>query len=228
MIKAPQGGGQRKFVAQPSIAAGTYPARIVQVIDMGLQPQRPYKVQEKPPAYEVGFTYELVDTFVVDEQGNEQEDKPRWISETIPLHPLVADKAKSTQRYHALDPEENFGGDFSKLADIPCNVLIVNNQVGDRVYDNVASISPMRPRDAAKCPPLVNDVKVFSLEEPNLEVFNKLPAWIQDKIKSNLKFKGSKLDKLLGGEPVAAAAAPLDGVEDANGGPPFEADDLPY
>lgn len=228
MIKAPQGGGGKKYVAQPNIDPGVYPARIVQVIDMGLQPQRPFKGAEKKPAYEIGFTYELVDTFVVDEDGNEQEDKPRWISEVLPLHPLVADKAKSTQRYTALDPEGVLEGDFSKLADIPCNVTIVNNKSGDKVYDNIASIAAMRPRDAAKCPELVNPVKVFSLDDPDLEVFNKLPNWIQDKIKSNLNYKGSKLEKLLGGKPVAKAEPEVD-VGDSNGGPPFDVDeDAPY
>lgn len=202
MIKAPQGNANKKYVEQPVIEPGTYPGRIVQVIDMGLQPQRPYQGQDKKPCHEIGFTYELVDTFVVDEAGKEIEDKPRWMSEVIPLHPLIAEKAKSTQRYKALDPENQFDGDFSQIADIPCNVLIVHNKKGDKVYENVASISAMRPKDAAKCPELKNPVVVFSLDTPDINVFNKLPKWIQSKIQSNLNYKGSKLEKLLPKEDI--------------------------
>lgn len=233
--KLPQNGGNR--VAQPELEAGVYPARVVQIIDFGLQPQRPYKGQEKPPAYMISINYELVDVFMVDEDGNELEDKPRWISETMPIHSLSADKAKSTLRYKALDPEEVYEGDFSQLIDTPCNVTIVINKVGDKVYENVASVSSMRPRDAAKCPELQNPARFFDLDDPDLEVFNSFPQWIKEKITTNLEFKGSKLDALLGGKPAAKeeeaeeeeapkktrgrkAAKPVEEEE-----PPFDADD---
>jgi hypothetical protein len=94
----------KDFVEQPNIDPGVYPARIVQIIDFGLQPQKPYKGEEKKPQYEIGITYELVDVFMIDKDGNEVEDKPRWISETLPFYGLEADRAKSTQRYNAADP----------------------------------------------------------------------------------------------------------------------------
>lgn len=189
-------------VEQPIIEAGVYPARIVQILDMGLQAQRPYQGKEKPPANEISITYELVDSFMVDEQGNELEDKPRWISESLPLHSLNADKAKSTQRYTAADPNNVFNGDFSKLVDSPVNVSIVHNQVGDKTYVNIAGIAAMRPKDAAKCPELVNPPKILDLDAPDAEIFNSLPQWIQEKIKKNLNFNGSKLQAVLNGEEV--------------------------
>jgi hypothetical protein len=195
-----QGGGDR--VEQPELEAGVYPARVVQIIDFGLQPQRAYQGKEKSPAYEIQVTYELVDVFMVDEDGNEIEDKPRWISETFPIYSLEADMAKSTKRYNALDPDCVHDGDFSLLLDTPCNVTLVINKKGDKVYTNVASVGAMRPRDAAKCPELVNEAKFFDLDSPDLAVFNSLPKWIQEKITSNLEFKGSKLDVLLGDAPA--------------------------
>lgn len=196
------GAGNGERIEQPNLEPGPYPARLVQIIDYGLQPQRPYKGQDKPPAYEIGLTYEFVDEFMVDKEGNPVEDKPRWVSETIPLHNLKADKAKSTQRYMALDPKVEFGGDFTKLIEKPCTVTVVNNPGKDgKVYDNVAIIAGMRPRDADKCPPLVNKSKVFDLSNPDMEVFNALPQWIQDKIKQNLNYEGSPLQKLIGGAP---------------------------
>jgi len=197
--------GGKKFAPQKNIEAGVYPGRLVQLIDLGLQPQKPFKGEPKKPVQELMWTYELVDEFMKDEEGNDIVDKPRWQSETLPFYGLFADKAKSTQRYHAFDPQEVEGGDWTKFIGAPCNVAIVNNPVGDKIYDNIAAISAMRPRDAAACPPLVNPTKVFDLDAPDMEVFNALPKWIQDKIKGNLNFQGSLLQAALGGEKKAPA-----------------------
>ena len=200
--------GNSERIEQPNIEPGTYPARLVQILDLGLQPQRPYKGQEKAPAQEIMLTYELVDTFMVDKEGNEVPDKPRWISETLPFFGLYADKAKSTQRYNTLDPSGDFEGDFAKAIGQAINVTIVNNAGKDgKIYDNIGTISPMRPKDADKCPELVNDVKVFDADAPDMDVFNSLPEWIRDKIKGNLNFAGSVLEAALEG-------APADAVED--------------
>ena len=229
-LKAPKGNENRNYVAQPNIEPGTYPARLVQVLDIGLQPQRPYQGQDKPPAREIMLTYELVDTFMLDENGEELTDKPRWISETLPFYGLYADKAKSTQRYNALDPNGEFDGDFSKAIGQPINVTIVNNAVGDKVYDNIATISAMRPRDADKCPELVNPAKLFDLDGPDLEIFNALPEWLRDKIKGNLNFKGSPLEQVLGGGGDRPRSAPAKAAKPAKAEEPAaeQDDDAPY
>ena len=71
---------------------------------------------------------------------------------------------------------------------------------------------------------------MFDLDNPDLEVFNAFPEWIRDKIKGNLNYEGSKLQKLLGGSAATVKEkAPPVGVEDANGGPPWEeSEDNPY
>lgn len=195
---AQKNGGNGPRVEQAPIEPGVYPGRLVQLIDLGLQAQRPYQGKEKAPAQEIMMTYELVDCFMMDAEGNEVEDKPRWVSETLPLFGLFADRAKSTQRYKAMDPNEVFGGDFTKLLDTPINITIVNNVVGDKTYTNIANIGPMRPKDVEKCTKLKNPAKVFDVDSPDMEVFKSLPQWIQDKIKKNLNYQGSKLEKLAG------------------------------
>lgn len=212
--------GGNKGPAQEAIEPGTYPIRVAQIIDLGLQPQRPYQGQEKPPAHEMMLTYELLDEFCVDEDGNEDTEKPRWLSETLPLRSLMAEKAKSTQRYYALDPNEDSEGDFTALAGVAANASIVQNagkgkNVG-KIYNNIQALSPMRPKDQAKAEPLKKEPKVFVLDEPDLEVFNSLPDWLQDKIKDNLEYQGSELQKALEGapsEPEAASADADDGED---------------
>ena len=63
--KAGSGG----MKTQDAIDAGTYPARVVSILDLGLQPQRPYQGQDKPPKHEIRATYELVDEFCVGDDG---------------------------------------------------------------------------------------------------------------------------------------------------------------
>lgn len=203
--KEAQGGNGNTITP---LEAGTYPARLVQVVDMGLQPQRPYQGEEKKPANEILLTYEFVDEFMKDEDGNDIPDKPRWISENMPLFNLNADRAKSTLRYMAFDPTVDAGGDWAKLVGMPVNVTIVQNpgkgKNSDRVYENVAGISAMRAKDKEKCPALINEPVSFNLDEPDMDIFLHLPKWVKDKVMTNMEYKGSTLDHLIGsqGEPA--------------------------
>lgn len=222
---ASNGGNKKQYEA---VEPGVYPARVVQIIDFGVQPQRPYQGKEKAPAQEIGLTYELVDEFLKDEDGNDMEDKPRWQSEIIPLYSLDQDRAKSTQRYLALDPDRVHGGDFSQLVGSPCNVTLIHNQSGDKVYVNVAAIAGMRPRDAQKCPELVNDPKVFDLDDPDVEVFRSFPEWIQEKIMGNLNYSGSKLEAALKGEEVVKSKPAKDKKEEVVEEDEVENQDAPW
>ena len=191
---------------QEPMEAGTYPCRVVQIIDLGVQPQRAFDGNAKPPIQHIRITYEFTDEFCLDDGGKEQDDKPRWLSEDIPFHSLSADLAKSTKRYKAIDPQDNFDGDFTQLVGCACNVTIVNSEgkgknVG-KVYNNIGAVTSMRDRDAKKCAELVNEPTVFLMDEPDKKAWGKLPQWLQDKIKAAIDFEQSPLAKVLaGGEP---------------------------
>lgn len=191
-----KGGGG---VQQNVIEVGTVPARLVRVIDLGMQNRDAYEGQEKPPAHMVDFTYELLDVFMVDKDGNEDENKPRWISESFPIHHPSADLAKSTKRAKALDPNNDFGYDLTRMVGAPCMITIGHKQSKGKTYANIIGVSPMRAKDAEKAPGLKNDPVVFTLDEPDMEVFNKFPDWLKEKIQNNLEFNGSKLWAMLNG-----------------------------
>lgn len=193
--------GKTKFERPPALEAGTYPARLVQIIGMGLQKQRAFKGEEKDPKIDLHLTYELVDEFLLDEDGNDIPDKPRWISETIPLNSLDSDLAKSTKRYYALDPSCEYDGEWPELVGFPCMLTLSADQSKkdkDVIYNNVASVQTMREKDAKKMPDLINPSKVFDFYEPDLDVFLSLPTWMQDQIKENLDYEGSELEAMLG------------------------------
>lgn len=192
-VKKIKSSGGSKFERPPALEAGAYWARVVQIIGLGLQKQQPFKGEEKEPKMELMVTYELADEFMLDEEGNEVEDKPRWIIETFPLNSLEIDLAKSTKRYYALDPKVEHDGDFTKLICSPCNLVLTHSpskKDPEVVYNNVKDVSAMKSKDVAKMPDLVNDPKVFDPYNPDLEVFQSLPKWVQDKIKESLDYSG--------------------------------------
>ncbi len=197
---APSTGGN--FKEENPLEAKLYPARLVEVIDLGLQPQRPYQGKDKPPAHSVRFTYELSFEFMKTEAGEDIKDKPKWLGEDMPLHNLEVDKANSTRRYNALDPAGTFNGDFEQLIGAPCQVMVtkIPDKKNEGYFKNyVGDVSAALEVPGFTQPALVNPTKVFNLDSPNLEVFNKLPDWVQKRVKANLEFTGSPLDVLLGG-----------------------------
>lgn len=218
-------GKQSTFVP---LEAGSYPARLVGVIDLGLQAQPDFKGQKKEPARMLALTYELSDEFMADEDGEPNPERPRWITEQIKFYNLTADKAISTQRYKTLDPNETHGGDWVALLGSPVLLSIVQNPSKGRIYENVAGISAMRAKDAAKLPELVNETISFDLDQPDPEVWKRVPKFLQEKIKANLEYAGSALEKLLGGttaaKPEQKGKTNLKVVSNTE----EESDDIPY
>ena len=214
-VAAPKGKSPEQEVLK-----GSHAARVVQVVDLGLQARNPYQGQEKPPVHMIQLTYELSHEFMKDEDGAVQEDKPRWINEDFPFHNLEVELAKSTKRYNVLDAEGTFGGDFTKLVGAPCSLAIVTNagtgKHKGKTFSNIANVSGVMNMPGYVQPALVHEPRVFLLDEPDMKVFGALPEWIQDKVKGNLEFRGSKLDVLLNGGEAAAPQEPA--TEDVGDG----------
>jgi hypothetical protein len=192
-LNSHSGGGSRE-----PLDPGAYPAKVVGIVDLGMHVQE-YKGEKKDPRNEVAFTYEFLDEFLKDEDGNDLEDKPRWLTEQMAMYGPEADKAKSTSRYKALDPTGQHKGDLIKCLGAACMVTVVHNpkKEGNGVWENISGISPMRAKDPLQKQPLVHEPYFFSLDDPDIAVFLKLPEFLKKKIVSNIEFASSKLEKLL-------------------------------
>ena len=225
----------RTGLKSPLLDADNYPARLVQVIDLGLQKNffDPEKIN-----HEVMLTYELTTEFCLDENDNPVEDKPRWLSETIniidlPVGMSATDiyndqyrgKSKMVQRARAFDPKGSLDFDLSSMLGMPCAVTVVQKKKKDGELKNeVGGVTP--PMKGLQIADLVNPPKFFDLEEPDMEIFGSLPEFVQNKIKENLEFQGSPLQELLGGKqakPKAEKKAPEPQPE-----PEEEDDDQPW
>lgn len=207
--KVRSSGGKSKFQQQDPVAVGTYPARLVSIIDLGVQPRRPWKGEAKDPIAMIRCTYELATEFMKDENGKDDETKPRWISEDFPFYSLNADRAKSTQRYLALDPQQSAGGDWVQLLGAPVALTVVHNANKNDstiVYANIGATSPIMKGMAVA--ELVNDTQMFDFDEPDMDVFSKLPDFLKDKILGATNFIGSGLARALDGGASASAVTP--------------------
>ncbi len=204
-----------------ALDSGAYPVRLVQVFLLGVQPQRPFKGEDKPPKLEIMLTYEFLDEFLKDEEGEDILDKPRFLSETIPFNNLDVDRAKSTQRYYALDPEVKHDGDWSALIGTPCILTLVQEEGkgknAGKKYENISNISAMRPKEAAKAPELVNTPKVFDFYNPDMEIYNGMPKWLQEKLQNAVDFGGSALAKLIGSDKGKDEKTPAAKDDDLDG-----------
>lgn len=181
------------------LEAGSYPAQLLSVIDLGIQPQS-FKGEEKKPQREIMLWYELADEFLKDENGEDNPEKPRVLSERFPLYPLSSERAKSTQRYSVMDPQIEHDGDFSMLVGVPVMLTVIQNPSRKNpgvIYNNIAGIAPMRAKEADKMPELVNDSMVFDLEDPDIEKWGRLHEWVQNIIKGGIGFNTSRLAGML-------------------------------
>ena len=191
----PSAGSQRSNI-EP-IEVGTYPARIVGVSIVGLQP-RSFNGEAKEPHKNIALTYEFLDEFLKDEDGNDIEDKPRWITEDMPFYNLSSDRAKSTERYLAVDPDQHYEGDWSKLLGAPIMVSVVQNKGKGKhqgkIFNNVDGIAPMRPKEAAKAPELVNEPFLWDFYEPDSDLWGRVPNIIRTICRSAVDFKGTAME----------------------------------
>jgi hypothetical protein len=199
-----EGGGGNFEVLAP----GLYPARLVSVVDCGMQNQRPYQGQEKPPAEELALTYELLDAFMLDEDGQVDKSKPRWITEFVKHYSREAERSTIAKRMNAMDPDNVWGEDWTKFIGHPINLVITITEKKGRKYENVDGMAPMRPQELENAPELVNPPRLFDFDDPDMEVFENLPRFIQKKIKEAINYSTSAVAKALNeGGPASEAPA---------------------
>ena len=214
-IKAPKATNR---VPQDAIAIGNYMARVVQIIDTGIQYKdvwdpatTSYKADKTKPLQHIYTTYELLTEFMKDEQGNDREDSPRWISEEWPLYSLDNDLATTTKRYNGIDPQSIHEGDWTMLGGAPCQVAVVHKKSGKAKIGGVASAIKGIPY-----PDLKNDPKVYTIDMGENEVFQSLPEFLQERIKGALNWGNAEVPNEGTDTPAAYVEPVVNEDEDDN------------
>jgi hypothetical protein len=188
-------------VERPLPKAGPQPARVAQVIDLGVQPRAPFKGKEKSPVPQVLVNLELV--------ANEYEQDGKKIRHRL------APKAfnivsRNSEMYSnsaiasflaAIDPTDSVQGKLTELVDKPCLATVVHvagtGKHQGRTFANISLV--MSPPEGYPVPALSSPAVVFSFDNPTPEAWATLPSFIKDKIKAALNYRGSKVETMVNG-----------------------------
>ena len=168
-------------VSQPDV--GTHMARLVGITDMGHQPGFEWQGKEVKSAYKLRLTYELPNSTM-------EDGRPHWVSEEI----TNSDNEKSTLAARI----RSLGGDINNLQSMigkPCMVTLVAGKNGYVKIDGQGGVGGVPA--GIPVPDLANDTFVFDLENPDMDLFEGFPEFIQNRIKENLEFEGSQLEARL-------------------------------
>lgn len=184
---------------------GAHYARLVAVIDLGIQERRPYKGVPKPPCRQINMIYELTDDFVVIDGVT----KPRWISRNE--NAFTGAQANLPAVIRALDPEDKFKGDLAALAlsGAPCLVTIgpkldVNGKPVEGV--KITDVGAVPALAAAAIPPLANTPIVFDFDNPEEATYARLHNWVRNRLKEAKNYPGSSVETMVQAFEVKQAA----------------------
>ncbi len=173
------------------IEAGSYPARVYQMIQLGTIAGFQGVMQNK-----VRIGFELPTEMMVFDQA--KGEQPRVISQdyTLSFH----EKAKLTKVINACDPKALSVGDdgFMEEFDVEtligkdCLITIGNKPKKDGTGNYAFIDSCTRLPKGMTCPKQINPTQVLSFDNWNQETFDKLPDFIKEKIVSSDEYKVMK------------------------------------
>jgi len=169
----------------PPLEAGSYPARCVQVIDIGDQMNDlSGKLQR-----EVMILFEIPSERI----NVNGEDKPRIMKEIYTLS--LTDKANlrkalESWRGKQFTDEELDAFDIRKILNTTCILSVVEktSKTSGNKYSKIGSIS--RCMKGIVVPPAESPVFAFDLDEPDaLGTLETLPEWVQKYVKQGQTYK---------------------------------------
>ena len=153
----------------PPLAADTYAAVCVGVVDLGEQHSEKFKNYQN----KVMFLFEIIGE-TVDVEG---EAKPRWLSKEYTLS--LSEKSN--------DDDSDNGYDVTQLLGRPALVVVTLKENDNGTFNDISVITA--PPKMMQIPDAESEKLCFVIEEWNDEVFEKLPEWIQNKIKKSTEYQ---------------------------------------
>lgn len=182
----------------PPLDGGTYMSVCVGVIDLGEQYRQFDKQKQGKYAEECMFIFEIPSERV----QVDGEDKPRWLSSkryTVSLHERSALYQMLTSwRGKALsDAELDPAGDGFDLMQMAgqgamLSVSVAEKDDGSR-RNKIEAVTGF-PK-GIPVPETESEILVFDADDPDMEVFGKLPEWIQDVIRKSTQFADNAPDE---------------------------------
>lgn len=166
---------------------GAYPARIVQVVDLGIQ-ENEWQGEVKN-VHRVYITFEFP-TELIEVNG---EQKPRWLSKEYTI--AMSEKSSLYKLVNSVDPEGKItknGTNVKALLGLPLSVTVGRTSNGNA---KVSDVGPLMKGMAVG--ELQNPPTFFDLDSSDVKTFEKLPAWIREKIQNGGEFESTPFAKVL-------------------------------
>lgn len=167
----------------PPLAADTYPAVCVGVVDLGEQHSEKFNNYQN----KVLFAFEIIgETVEVD-----GEPKPRWLSKEFTLS--LSEKGNLAKTIAAwtgkeLTEEETENGyDVTQLVGRRAMVVVTVKETDNGTFNDITVIAS--PPKMMTIPDAESEQFCFVIDEWNDDVFEKLPEWIQNKIKKSTEYQ---------------------------------------
>lgn len=176
----------------PRIEDGSYPARIVQILDFGMQLETDYKTGE-PKTYDDGnpivrhkvwvnfeFPTELIEIDGV--------QKPKWLGKEFSVS--AHEKSALYNLLKAADPKgtiTNKGRNVGGLLGLPVMVSVSSTSGGKAKISSVSGVPKGMQVDS-----LQNPEVLFDLDGDDVATFESLPNWMQERIKDGVDFDTSR------------------------------------
>jgi hypothetical protein len=196
------------FTPRELVPAGAYIARCYMMVHIGTVIE---SINGTPKTMnKVRIGWEL--------PGEMKDGKPMTIARDYTLS--MADNATLRKmlvswRTKDFTPEEVRKFDVTKLLGVACTLNIIHKAKksdATKLYEEVASVSPMMK--GLTCPAQISPRICFEWDKPDWDIFEQLPGFIKDKMKTSSEF-------------IAYAQQQLGGGTTASGSPET-VDDLPF
>lgn len=182
-INATNNGTQREL-----IPAGNYIARCYQMLQIGTVMENING--EMKPMNKVRIGWELPTELKVFKEG--EGEQPNVINQEFTLS--MNEKANlrkmlASWRGKDFSEQEAKCFDITNLIGVPCMLNIIHkpSKDGAKTYQTIGSVSPM-PK-GVPCPPMINKQSILQFDDFDAALFNSLPDFIKDKIKTSDEYK---------------------------------------
>ncbi len=159
------------------------------VIDLGVQ-ETTFKGQAKvqPKVY---IRWEVPDERVNYEKDGKDHEGPCSIGATYTLS--LSEKAnlrKLLENWRGVPftAEELKGFDITSIAGKCCQIMVQHEKSGEKTYANVTGVMGISKdqKERARSAKAENEILVFSIQDSDEKVFEKLPNWLKEKIQDRV------------------------------------------
>lgn len=172
----------------PIVSDGPHMARLVSIIDLGVQSQPDYNGEKRNPVQKIQLTFEVVDELLSD-------GSVPLVFETVTNS--SHEKSTLVKVLNALglkDLGANFDIGQALGRPVQLNIEHRTTQKG-RTFPKITAYMPARANaDVAEAK---TDLALFDYDEPDLALLGSMPVFMIEKLKSALNFSGSAVQKAL-------------------------------